>query len=165
DELAEVTLEQIHDREGEERRHERGALLEDVAAVEDRADDRGVGGRTADAALLERAHQRRLGVTRRRRRRVALGLERPRLDVVALLQRRQPALGLVAVLRRLLVATLLVGGEEAAEGDDRAGGRELGVLSGARLGAQSHRDGLAARVRHLRGDGALPDQVVQGGLV
>jgi hypothetical protein len=42
DEPAEVLLEQARDGEGEERRHERGPALEHVAAVEDRADDRGV---------------------------------------------------------------------------------------------------------------------------
>src|SRR5207249_8350779 len=58
DEPAEVLLEQVDDGEGEERRHERGALLEDIATVEDRADDRGVRRRAADAELLERAYER-----------------------------------------------------------------------------------------------------------
>src|SRR3954471_22146206 len=56
---AEVLLEQSNDREGEEGGHERGAPLEDVTAVEDRAEDRGIGGRAADAELLEGAHERR----------------------------------------------------------------------------------------------------------
>ena len=55
DEPLEVLLEQGDDREREERRHERRPLLEHVAAVEDRADDRRVGRRPADPELLERA--------------------------------------------------------------------------------------------------------------
>src|SRR5206468_1443723 len=46
DEPAEVLFEQLDDREREERRHERRALLEDVAAVENGADDRRVGRRS-----------------------------------------------------------------------------------------------------------------------
>ena len=82
---------------------------------------------------------------------------------VALGQRRQAALLLVG--RDRLVAALLVGEHEAAERDHRAGGAELGVAAVGRLRADAHRDGLAAGVGHLRGDRALPDQVVQGRLV
>src|ERR687888_533365 len=71
DEVAEVRLEQAHDRERDERRDERRPLLEDVAAVEDRAEDRRVRRRPADAEILERLHERRLGVARRRACRVA----------------------------------------------------------------------------------------------
>ena len=131
DEPREVLLEQLHDREGEERRHERRALLEDVAAVLDRADDRGVRRRPPDPALLERAHERRLGVASGRRGRVAV---RARARVASSsspsARRRQAAL--VVVVRRLVVAALLVGGEEAAEGDHGAGGAELGVLARGR---------------------------------
>ena len=98
DELPEMLLEECHDGEREERRHERRAALEDVAAVEDRPDDRGVRRRPADAALLERAHERRLGVARRRRRRVPLRVELLRVDRVALLQRRQEPLLVVGAI-------------------------------------------------------------------
>ena len=84
DEPAEVLLEQAHDREGEKGRHEGRAPLEDVAAIEDGAEDRGVRGRSADTELLERPHERRFGVARRRARLVALWLERSQLDRVAL---------------------------------------------------------------------------------
>ena len=53
DELLEVALEEVDHRERREGRDERGALLEDVAAVDDRREDRGVRRRAADAALLE----------------------------------------------------------------------------------------------------------------
>src|SRR6185503_16960033 len=53
DEPVEVPLEELRDGEGEERGDERGALLVDVAAVEDRPHDRGVRRWTSDAPLLE----------------------------------------------------------------------------------------------------------------
>ena len=118
-----MTLEQVDDREREELRHERLALLPHVAAVEDRAHDRGVGRRTADPALLERLDEARLGEARRRRRRVALGLELGRGERVAVGELRQALLlGVVGGV----VAALLVGEQEAAERDHGAGRRELG---------------------------------------
>ena len=80
-------------------------------------------------------------------------------------------LGLVA----LGVAPLLVGGEESAERDDGAGGGEAGRREGqARIprdpagGLQgdldSHGGGRADGVGHLRGDGALPDELIEAEL-
>ena len=63
---AEVLLEQPDHRERQPGRHQGRALLVDVAAVEDGADDRGVRRGPADLALLELADQRGLGVARRR---------------------------------------------------------------------------------------------------
>src|SRR3954452_2701622 len=123
DELREVLLEQVDDREREELRHERLALLPHVAAVEDRPHDRRVRRRPADAALLERLHERRLREAGGRRRRAALRLERGRVQRVALGELREQALLVVRVDR--LVLALLVGEQEAAEGDHRAGRREL----------------------------------------
>ena len=65
DQLGEVQHEQVDDREGEERGHQRGALLEHVAPVKDRADDRRVGRRAADLPVLELLDQARLGVAGR----------------------------------------------------------------------------------------------------
>ncbi len=126
DEAAEVLLEQLRDGEREERRHERRALLEHVATVEDRPQDRRVRRRAPDAPVLERLHERRLGVAGRRVRRVPLGDERGRRERLSGGQGRQAALVLCG-RRRLLVAALLVRGEEAAERDHRARRRELGV--------------------------------------
>ena len=117
DQLLEVPLEKLRHRERDERRHERGALLVDVAAVEDRPHDRGVRRRAADAALLERLDEARLGVARRRARLVALRLERGRVQRLADRQRRQPAL--LVVLGRL-VAPRLVRLEKPRERDDGA---------------------------------------------
>ena len=157
-----MLLEQPGDGEGEEGRHERRAALEDVAAVEDRADDRGVGGRAADPALLECLDEARLGVARGRRGRVAFGLELERLQLVSRLQVRERTL---LLLLGVVVAALLVGGEEAAERDHRARGGELGVAPVRRRRAEPQRDGLPARIGHLRGERPLPDQVVEGELV
>src|SRR5207245_3772270 len=63
DEPAEVLLEQSDDGEGEEGRDEGRAALEDVAAVEDRAEDRRVHRLTADPELLKHTNQHRLGET------------------------------------------------------------------------------------------------------
>ena len=140
DEPGEVLLEQVDDREGEERRHERRAALEDVAAVEDRADDRRVGGRPADAALLERLDEARLGVARRRRGRVALRVEltrrrarRPCFEV------RERAL-LLAVLR-VVVAASSYAARKPRNVITRAGGGELDVAPGRRRCAEPQRDG------------------------
>ena len=163
DEAAEVLFEQVRDGERDERRHERLPLLVHVAALEDRPEDRRVGRRAADPALLERPHERRLREACGRDGRVRLGLEPLRRQLVALGERRQAAL--LLVLRDGLVAALLVGEHEASEGDHGAGGAELGIPAVVRLAAHAHRDGLAARIGHLGGDGAFPDQVVERGLV
>ena len=166
DEPPEVLLEQRDDGEREERRNERRPLLEDVAPVEDRAEDRCVRRGAADAELLERAHERRLGVARRRVRLVSLRLELLELDRVALRHVRQAAFVVFALGHALVrVAALLVGGEEAAECDHRAGGAELRLLARRGGAGDAERDGLAGGVLHLRGDRADPDQLVQRELV
>src|SRR6478609_9752883 len=62
DEPTEVLLQQARNREGHPGRHERAALLVDIAAVLNRLDDRRVGRRPADAEIFQRLDQRRLGV-------------------------------------------------------------------------------------------------------
>src|ERR1700751_1412837 len=125
DKLAEVLLEQADDREGEERRNERRAALEDVAAIEDGAENRCVRRRAPDPELLQRPHECRLGVAGRRARLVPRRLEREEIYGVPLRQVREATL-LVALLRRaVVVASLLVSREEAAERDHRPGGPEL----------------------------------------
>src|SRR5262249_49474819 len=109
--------------------------LEDVPAVEDRADDRGVRRRAADPELLERADERRLGVARRRARLVPLRLELRELRSVALGDVREAALLVVVRPRAIVVAALLVGREEAAERDHRATRGELHSFCGRGLAA------------------------------
>ncbi len=154
-----MLLQQPDHREGQPGRHQRGALLVDVAAVEDGADDRGVRRRPADLALLELADQRRLGVAGRRLRLVARRPERGRRHRVALVEGRQPGLAVVGVA--LVVAALDVRLEEAVEGDHPARGGEDHVLAGRGGAAEPDRDRTALGVGHLRGDGAHPDQLVE----
>ena len=116
----EVLLQQPDHRERQPGGHQRGALLVDVAAVEDRADDRGVRRRAADLPLLQLTDQRGFGVARRRLGLVAGGPDRRGGHGVALGDRGQPGLPVVGVA--LVVAALDVGLEEAVEGDHPAGG-------------------------------------------
>src|SRR5262249_58447341 len=79
-------------------------------------------------------------------------------------QRRQATLVVVQLGVRV-VRALHVGLEEPVEVDDLAGRAELGVLAGAGAPRHPDRDRLAGGVLHLRGHGALPDQVVHAQLV
>ena len=83
---------------------------------------------------------------------------------VALGDLRQPALAVVELGVRV-VGALDVGLQEAVEGDDLAGGGELGVPAVGGRAADLDGDGLADRVLHLGGDGPLPDQLVEPELV
>ena len=148
--------------------HQRRAAVAHVAAVLDGADRRRVGGGATDPLLLHGLDEGGLGVARWWRRLVAerLGAHDPQQRALA--QPWQPALlrGLVLAARGLaLVTALLVGGEEAAERDDGAAGGELDrscrrtVVEGR---AEAHGCRRATGVGHLRGDGALPDELVEG---
>lgn len=130
DEVAEVLLEQARHGEGEPRRHEGLALGEDVAAVLDGADRRGVRRGSADAALLHRLDERGLGEARGRARLVAVGLGAHDLerDPGARLGQASLLGGGVGAGGGLVVTALLVGGEEALEGDDGSAGAELDGL-------------------------------------
>ena len=77
DQVREVALEQADHGEGGERGDQGGALLPDVAAVEDGGDHAGIGGRPAHPQLLHGLDQRSLRVAGRR-----LGGVRPRVEVV-----------------------------------------------------------------------------------
>ncbi len=132
----------------------------DVAAVGDRRDRRRVRRRPADAVLLERLDQRRLGEARRR-----LGEVLGRRDVVdvgdaALGQDRQPGAGLVLVVGRRVVAALGVDDGEPVEQHLRRRGAQLVAAVG-----QLDRRRLELLGCHLRRQGALPDQAVQPRLV
>ncbi len=112
DEVAEVALEQTHHGEGGERRHEGRALLPHVSPVLDGPQDAGVGRRPSDAELLERLHQRRLGVAGGRLGGVRAGLEVMGRQRVAFGQGGQLH---VAIGALLLVGPLDIGAQEAGE--------------------------------------------------
>ncbi len=128
DQVAEVLLQQVDHGERQERRHQRGALLEHVAAFQNRPDDRRVGRRSPDLAVFQLLDQRRLGVAGRRLGRVARRGELQDVDRLALGEVGQPLLGVVAVGRRV-VGAFDVGLQEAVEGDRAAGRAELGLLA------------------------------------
>src|SRR5439155_22366147 len=81
---------------------------------------------------------------------------------VALAELRQAPL---LVVVGCLVTALLVSEQEAAERDHRAGGCEFSLPSVRGVGLDPDGNGLAARVGHLGGDRALPDQVVEAELL
>ena len=165
DQPAEMLLEQSDDRERDPGRHQRAALLVDVAAVLDRLDDRAVRRRPADAEILECLDQRRLGVARGRRGGVAVGGQVLGVDPLPLGQVRQPALGVVGLTAGLVVEALDVGLQEARERDGAAGGVEHHLLATGSLAGDPQAQRGAAGIGHLRGHGALPDQLVEPELV
>ena len=164
DEVGEVALHQGDDGEGGPRRHEGGALAPGVAPVLDGAEDRRVGRRAAHPHLLEGLDQRRLGEAGRRVGDVVLGLQGLGDEGVAGSEDGQAHL---PVLQHGVgvVGALHVGPQEAGELDRAAAGREHRVLAGRRRRPQADLDALASGVGHLGGDGALPDEVVEGPLV
>ena len=117
-------------REREERRHQRGAPLLHVAPLLDRPDDRGVRGRSANAALLQLPDQARLGVAGGGLRLVAARGRVDGVEDLADAQGRQDAL-LILELRVGVVGALDVGAEEAGERDHLAGRGEDGGATGA----------------------------------
>ena len=157
-----MLLEEPDDGKGEEGGHESRPLLPDVAAIDDGAHDAGVGRGSTDAELLELGRQRRLREARRGIGAVPIGLQRRHIDGLALPQHGQHPLALVV---GVFLAGVLVGCLEAREECHRARRRELDItaVSGPRADAHSRRSD--ASVCHLRGHGALPDEVVEGELI
>ena len=159
--VGEVLLEQRRHREGGEAGDQGVVLQRGVTTIHDRADDRGVGGGTANAFFLQHLHQRRFAVAGRRLGLVGQGLNALAGGRVAHSQGRQQHLltlqGGVGI-----IAALHVGAEEAGEIDALAAGSEAGWAEG-RLGGglQIDRQHREARIRHLAGHGALPDQLVE----
>ncbi len=169
DQVRQVLLEQARYGERQPRGHQVLAAVRHVPAVTDRLDGSRVGGGTADAELLHGLDQRSLRVAAWGLGLVAVG--------GGLGQRRGITLGdvrqglLRVVLFRVvtpLVTALLVGQAEARGGDDRARGRGQHVVAlTVDLDAGEHADRrrVAEGVSHLRGNRALPNQVVQGQLL
>ena len=140
--------------------HEAAALEAHVIALLEHRDDGCVRRRPTDAQLLELAHQARLGVAGRRLGEMLPGRDRAAAQRLAGRHRRQQAAVLV-VLRRV-VAAFLVELEKAVEGDGRAGGAQADLPVGRRdLGGHP----VEQRARHLAGERALPDQLVQAALI
>ena len=165
DQPREVLLQQADDSERHPGRHQRAALLVHVAAVLDGLDDRAVGRRPADAQIFERLDQRGLGVAGRRARGVPVGGQTLGVDALALRQVRQSTLGVVGLTAGLLIEALHVRLEEAGERDRAAAGVEHDLLASTSRAGDAQTQRRPACVGHLRGHGALPDQLVEPELV
>ena len=182
DEVREMLLEQVDHRERLERRHESGALLPDVLTILDHLDRRGIGRGSANTEFLKPLDQRCLGEAGRWLGLVAMALDVAGRQRIALGQRRQLPFLLLGLVT--LVTVDDVGEPKSLVRDDRAAGGELGIAPAERFGAGCGRtderqrrarrgirraepngDGLAGGVVHLRGDGALPDELVDLGVV
>ena len=163
DERGEVLLEQADHRESSKARNQGRALLPDVTAIDDGRHDRCVSRRATDAKLLEPGYQRRLSEACRRSRVVTRGAERVGVHDLTFGHIRQLALALIVV--EALLGDVLECGEETGEHDDCARCAELGVLAVGRGSADLDGGGRDLCVDHLRGDSALPDQLVQRELV
>ncbi len=161
DQVGEVLLQEGDHGEGEEARHQSGALAPGIAPVLDRAHDGGVGGRAPHPQLLQPLDQRRFGVAGRGLGVVPGGLDLHQAGPVAVVERRQALLvGVVALVT--LVGALHVDPQEALVGDHGAGSGEQAVAARGAVGRQPEGHGLARGVGHLGGDRAPPDQLVDG---
>ncbi len=168
DQPREVLDEQPGDREGQPSGDQRGALLVDIVACRDGANDGRVGRRTPDLELFELGDQRRLGEPGRRLGLMTLGGGSRQIQALLGSQLRQ--LGVFALL---VVGHVGVRLQEAREGDgaprrgeDRAADLDCSHLGAGpqplgEFGADLHRNALAARVGHLGCHGALPDQLIE----
>src|SRR6059036_546702 len=143
--LWEEGLQEVGHLDAQLGRDERLPLATHVAAlIDDRAEDRRVRGRAADAELLESLDQRGLGVVRRRLREVLSGIEREEPQHLALLELRDGALGVVLHGPWLVLAALLVDGREPLEPERRALGAEE-----TPAGLDICRHGVVDRLHHL----------------
>ncbi len=144
--MGEVLRQEAIDDLADVGRNEPAAFHLDVFAVAQRRDDRGIGRGPADAVLLERLDERRLGVPRRRLREMLLALQLDERKLVAFLERRQYLVTLV--LYRVVEAFLVHGHEPGfhKHGTGRAkGDRRFGRLSCSKI--DTH--GVENRRRHL----------------
>ena len=154
DVIAKVLDEQVGDDSGDDFRMEPPVLDADIAAIGDRRDGRGVCRRPADAVLLERLDQGRLGEARRRLREVLAGRDIDDGRRGPFRERGQSLL--LVVLGRAVVAALRVDPGEAVE--ERPCGTRPQLI---RAGRKLDRRRLHLLGRHLAGDCPLPDEPVQ----
>ncbi|EXJ15395.1 hypothetical protein D779_1359 [Imhoffiella purpurea] len=141
-------------------RHEPLLVEHHVLAILQGGDDGGIGGRPADPELLQRLDQRCLRIARRRLGEVLLGADPEQIHQIALLEIGQHAV-LVVVGALGVVAALEIDAHEPGLGDHGTG-RPQQI---ARPGAQVDRHLVDEGMRHLAGQGALPDELVELGLL
>ena len=156
DDLRELLLEEFRDLLAEFGRLQALRLADDVLTVQDGRDDGGVGGRTADAVLLQSLDEGRLGVAGRRLGEVLVAEQLAEFQDVAHGQVREHGAGLLVVD--------VVDGGEAVELDAVAGSGEHAVLIrvAVRVGRfDLHFHRVLDGGRHHGGDEPLPDETVQ----
>ena len=159
--IREMLLQQGRDGKGREAGHQGIVLEGGVAAIDDCADDRGVGGGPADALLLEHLHQGRLAVAGRRLGLVAQGFHLLAGGAIPHLEAGQQHL--LAFEGRIgVIGTLHIGAKETGEINALAGGTEAGQSQGAAIHLELHRQHGEPGFGHLAGHGALPDQLIEG---
>ena len=128
-------------------------VLLNIAAVHDGRDDRRVGGRAADAVLLQRVDERCLGVERRRLGELLVRRQLFERQLLALLQRGQGGLLFLRV-----VSGFLIQRRKAVKRHPEAGCAEK-----IRPRRDGCRDRVLNAVGHLACHKAAPDQAVQLG--
>ena len=142
------------------------ALLLDahIVAFTQHRQRRSIGGGATDAQFFHALDQRRLGEARRRLGEMLDGLYALLGERVACGHGGQAAAFLIV----LVVLAFLIELQEAVEAHDLAGGAQLELANGgggAHIRRNLHRGALQLGGFHLAGDGAGPDQVIEGELV
>ena len=95
---------------------------------------------------------------------MTIGFKRDVTGGITLLERRKATLVVSLILVHIGIGVFFVNLTEAAMGDHSAGGIEDNVGARLRVGAEPKLNGVTSAVSHLRGDGALPDQLIRTSL-
>ena len=155
DQFFEVVFQQLGDRKGRKSRDQLFALLEDITALLNGVDDRGIGAWPADPFGFEGFDQSGFGVAGRWLGFVAGCIQRTAIDQLADSEFGQQ-LFLAVECGVRVVGALYIGTEKAREENRAPAGTKRGIFDLNRGSAQ-----LEPGVGHLRGDSAFPDQVVE----
>ena len=155
DQFFEVVFQQFGDRKGRKSRDQLFALLEDITALLNGVDDRGIGAWPADPFGFEGFDQSGFGVAGGWLGGVAGCIQRTAVDWLAGRKFGQQ-LFLAVECGVWVVGALYIGTEKAREENRAPAGTKGGIFDLNRGSAQ-----LEPGVGHLRGDGAFPDQVVE----
>ena len=154
--VGEFILHQLRHDAAERRDAQEFALLDDILTVDDGRDRGRVGRGSADAVLLKRADERRVGVARGGLGEVLLLVEALQLQRLPLGQRRQRG-GLFLLV---IVAGFLIHGGVAGELQAARARAEFMHARGDLDG-----DAVIDGVRHLAGEEAAPDEPVEAVLL
>ena len=135
-------------------------MLDDVLAILNGADDGGISGRAADAALFQLLDERGFVVARRRLGEVLLVLELFEFEGLDAIEDGELVRALIVVV--LLVFNNLIDLEEAVEAEDGAADAEIvGLAVFGGLGGDVGRGDVVDGGDHLRSDEALPDEAIE----